>query len=80
MDVNRLVIESVTTCFLVGVFCQLARFLYRTSQINFLVYLLTKLLICTLVICAVYYLKKGKDIGELGLLIFGALLGLWTES
>jgi hypothetical protein len=80
MDVNRVAIESIAACFLVGAFSQLARAFYHTSQVNFLAYYFLRLLACAVIVAAIYYLKTGRDIGEFTLVIFAALIGLWMQN
>jgi len=80
MDVNRVGIESIAACFLVGAFSQLARAFYHSSQVNFVAYYLLKIITCAVIIAAIYYLKRGRDIGEFSFVIFGALIGLWMQN
>lgn len=80
MDTERIVIESTTACLLVGSFCQLIRFFYRSTQINYIVYLSLRLISCALIITAIYYLRRNRTTGELALLTFSSLIGLWIEN
>lgn len=80
MEINRVVVESFLTCFLVALFCQLARFFYQSNQLSYLAFLFLRLVVCGSVIGAVYYLKRRKDVGELSQLVIAGMLGLWTGS
>lgn len=80
MEINRVVIESFLACFLVALFCQLARFFYQSNQISYLAFLFLRLVVCGSVITAVYYLKRRSDVGELAQLVLAGMLGLWIES
>lgn len=80
MDANRVSIEAIAACLLVGTFCQLIRLFYRTAQLNYLAYLFIRLVTCAVIIAAIFYLKRGRDIGEFTLVIFAALIGLWIEN
>lgn len=80
MEINRVVIESFLTCFLVALFCQLARFFYQSNQISYLAFLFLRLVVCGVVIGSIYYLKRKSEIGELGQLTLAGMLGLWIES
>jgi hypothetical protein len=80
MDVNRSVIESVLACFVVASGCQLARFFYQSNQLNYLVFLILRLMIAALVITSAYYLKRGNDTGEVAQIVLAGMIGLWIEN
>lgn len=80
MEINRVVVESVLACFLVASFCQLMRFFYQSNQLSYLAFHFLRLVICSVVIGSVYYLKRRSDVGELGLLVLAGMLGLWIEN
>ncbi|OKH30179.1 hypothetical protein NIES2119_31405 [[Phormidium ambiguum] IAM M-71] len=80
MEINRVVVESFLACFLVALFCQLARFFYQSNQISYLAFLFLRLVVCGTVISAVYYLKRRNDIGELSQLVISGMVGLWIEN
>lgn len=80
MEINRVVVESLLTCFLVALLCQSARFFYQSNQISYLAFLFLRLVVCGSIVSAVYYLKRQNDVGELSQLVIAGMLGLWIES
>lgn len=80
METSRITAECMLCSLLTGIFSQLIKVFYRTSQINYLAFMFLRILTCALIIGAVFYLKRNREIGELMFLIFAVLVGLWTEN
>jgi len=79
MEINRVGIEMLTATVLTGCFCQLLRVFYQTSQIGQWAYFCFLALVNLSIIAAIYYLKRGRDVGELTFIIAGVLIGLWIS-
>lgn len=77
MEINRVGAEMLLTTLLTGVFCQLIRAFYQLNQMGEWAYFSLLALTNICVIAVVYYLKRGRDISELVLLVSGVFIGLW---
>ncbi len=80
MEINRVASEMLLTTLLTGVFCQLIRAFYQLNQMGEWAYFSLLALTNICIIAAVYYLKRGRDISELVLLVLGVFVGLWTAN
>lgn len=80
MEINRVGAEMLLTTLLTGVFCQLIRTFYQLNQMGEWAYFSLLALTNICVIASVYYLKRGRDISELVLLVMGVFIGLWITN
>lgn len=80
MEINRVSAEMLLTALLTGVFCQLIRAFYQLNQMGEWAYFSLLALTNICVIAVVYYLKRGRDISELVLLVSGVFIGLWITN
>lgn len=77
MEINRITSECTMATLLTGLFCQLLAVFRSTSQLGEFAYFSLLALVNISTIAAIYYLKRGKDLGELMFIVMGVLVGLW---